>query len=128
MAASTALQQIGCRLAAPTTGGGVASLRCRCSYLIRLAMSVLTGVMATDGLRTVKTGLPRISSKAVTQCAAGIVGGGSGSMSRGDILLHVVNHTIYHHGHIADMIYQIPASPPATDLPVFLRDVPLALP
>jgi uncharacterized damage-inducible protein DinB len=53
---------------------------------------------------------------------------GSGSMSRGDILLHVVNHTIYHHGHTADMIYQIPASPPATDLPVFLRDVPLALP
>jgi uncharacterized damage-inducible protein DinB len=55
------------------------------------------------------------------------VGGGSGSMSRGDILLHVVNHTTYHRGHIADMIYQIPASPPTTDLPVFLRDVPLAL-
>jgi len=56
------------------------------------------------------------------------VGGGSGSMSRGDILLHVVNHTTYHRGHIADMIYQIPASPPTTDLPVFLRDDPLALP
>src|SRR5450631_1652265 len=34
----------------------------------------------------------------------------------------------YHRGHIADMIYQIPASPPTTDLPVFLRDDPLALP
>jgi uncharacterized damage-inducible protein DinB len=52
------------------------------------------------------------------------VGGGSGSMSRGDILLHVVNHTTYHRGHIADMIYQVPAHPPTTDLPVFLRDVP----
>jgi uncharacterized damage-inducible protein DinB len=56
------------------------------------------------------------------------VGGGSGSMSRGDILLHVVNHTTYHRGHIADMIYQIPAPPPTTDLPVFLRDAPQPLP
>jgi uncharacterized damage-inducible protein DinB len=55
------------------------------------------------------------------------VGGGSGSMSRGDILLHVVNHTTYHRGHVADMIYQVPAHPPTTDLPVFLRDVPPAL-
>ena len=52
------------------------------------------------------------------------IGGGSGSMSRCDILLHVVNHTTYHRGHIADMIYQIPAKPPTTDLPVFLRDYP----
>ncbi len=50
------------------------------------------------------------------------IGGGSGSMSRFDMLLHVVNHTTYHRGHIADMIYQIPAEPPTTDLPVFLRD------
>ena len=50
------------------------------------------------------------------------IGGGSGSMSRCDILLHVVNHTTYHRGHVADMIYQIPAKPPTTDLPVFLRD------
>ena len=51
------------------------------------------------------------------------IGGGSGSMSRCDILLHVVNHATYHRGHIADMIYQIPAEPPTTDLPVFLRDL-----
>jgi uncharacterized damage-inducible protein DinB len=50
------------------------------------------------------------------------IGGGSGSMSRSDILLHVVNHATYHRGHIAGMIYQIPAHPPTTDLPVFLRD------
>lgn len=55
------------------------------------------------------------------------IGGGTGSMSRGDILLHVVNHTTYHRGHIVGMIYQIPAQPPTTDLPVFLRDSARAL-
>jgi len=44
------------------------------------------------------------------------IGGGEGSMTRGDILLHVVNHTTYHRGHIAALIYQIPAQPPVTDL------------
>jgi uncharacterized damage-inducible protein DinB len=53
------------------------------------------------------------------------IGGGDGSMTRGDILLHVVNHTTYHRGHIAAMMYQIPASPPTTDLPVFLRNAAL---
>jgi uncharacterized damage-inducible protein DinB len=55
------------------------------------------------------------------------IGGGTGSMSRGDILLHVVNHTTYHRGHVASMVYQIPAYPPTTDLPVFLRDSARAL-
>jgi uncharacterized damage-inducible protein DinB len=50
------------------------------------------------------------------------IGGGNGSMSRGDIVLHVINHTTYHRGHIACMIYQVPAEPPTTDLPVFLRE------
>jgi uncharacterized damage-inducible protein DinB len=50
------------------------------------------------------------------------IGGDRGSMSRSEILLHVVNHTTYHRGHIAGMLYQIPAKPPTTDLPVFLRD------
>lgn len=53
------------------------------------------------------------------------IGGGEGSMSRGDILLHVVNHTTYHRGHIAAIMYQIPAKPPTTDLPVFLRNAAL---
>jgi uncharacterized damage-inducible protein DinB len=52
------------------------------------------------------------------------VGGGEGAMTRGEILLHLVNHTTYHHGFVADLFYQIPAQPPTTDLPVFLRDVP----
>lgn len=49
------------------------------------------------------------------------IGGGVGAMSRRDILLHVVNHTTYHRGHIADMLYHLDIRPPTTDLPVFLR-------
>ena len=52
------------------------------------------------------------------------VGGGDGVMTRNEILLHVVNHTSYHRGFVADMFFQVPARPPTTDLPVFLRDVP----
>lgn len=50
------------------------------------------------------------------------IGGGNGIMSRNDILLHVVNHTTYHRGHVADMLYHYSVSPPITDLPVFLRE------
>jgi len=50
------------------------------------------------------------------------VGGGEGAMTRGDILLHVVNHTSYHRGFVAQMFYEVPARPPTTDLPVYLRD------
>ncbi len=50
------------------------------------------------------------------------VGGGDGVMTRSEILLHVVNHTSYHRGFAADMFFQVPARPPTTDLPVYLRD------
>ena len=49
------------------------------------------------------------------------IGGGTGAMSRENILLHVVNHTTYHRGHVADMLYHLDVFPPQTDLPVFLR-------
>jgi uncharacterized damage-inducible protein DinB len=49
------------------------------------------------------------------------IGGGRGTMSRRDICLHVVNHTTYHRGHVADMLYHLGVFPPTTDLPVFLR-------
>lgn len=55
------------------------------------------------------------------------VGGGQGVMTRAEMLLHVVNHTTYHRGFVADLFYQVPAQPPTTDLPVFLRDVSLDL-
>ena len=54
------------------------------------------------------------------------VGGGDGALSRGDILLHIVTHTSYHRGFVAEMMYAVPGSdkPPTTDLPVYLRDAP----
>jgi uncharacterized damage-inducible protein DinB len=55
------------------------------------------------------------------------VGGGPSSMTRGDILLHVMNHKSFHRGFVGDMMNQVPARAPLTDLPVFLRDVPLNL-
>jgi uncharacterized damage-inducible protein DinB len=51
-----------------------------------------------------------------------LIGGNKGEMRRGDIMLHVVNHTSYHRGFVADLFYQVPARPPLTDLPVFLRE------
>ena len=50
------------------------------------------------------------------------IGGGEGLMSRGEMILHVVNHGTYHRGMVADMVHQVPAIPPVTDLTVFLRD------
>lgn len=51
-----------------------------------------------------------------------LIGGNKGAMRRGDIMLHVVNHTSYHRGFVADMFYQVPLRAPTTDLPVFLRE------
>jgi uncharacterized damage-inducible protein DinB len=50
------------------------------------------------------------------------IGGGEGVMTKGEMLLHLVNHTTYHRGFVADFFYQVPARPPATDLTVYLRD------
>lgn len=49
------------------------------------------------------------------------IGGGRGAMTRSAIVLHVVNHTTYHRGQAADILYHLGVFPPATDLPVFLR-------
>ena len=51
------------------------------------------------------------------------IGGGDGEMTRGEMLLHVVNHGTYHRGTVADLLNQAQVNPRATDLPVFLRDV-----
>jgi uncharacterized damage-inducible protein DinB len=51
-----------------------------------------------------------------------LIGGTPGVMTRGEILLHVVNHTSYHRGFVADLFYQVPARPPTTDLPVYMRE------
>ena len=51
------------------------------------------------------------------------VGGGEGVMTRREIVQHLVNHTSYHRGFVAQMMYDIPVRPPTTDLTVYLRDV-----
>ncbi len=51
------------------------------------------------------------------------IGGGQGTMTRGEMILHIVNHGTYHRGLVADMMYQVPLTPPSTDLPVFLREI-----
>jgi len=51
------------------------------------------------------------------------IGGGEGSMTRNEILLHIVTHSNYHRGHITDMMCQIPVRPPVTDMPVFIREL-----
>lgn len=55
-----------------------------------------------------------------------LIGGTPGTMTRNEILLHVVNHTSYHRGFVCDMFFQVPARPPTMDLPVFLREAPQA--
>ncbi len=50
------------------------------------------------------------------------IDGGDSTMTRGAILLHVVNHGSYHRGWIAEMFFEVPRKPPTTDLPVFLRE------
>lgn len=55
------------------------------------------------------------------------IGGGAGIMTRGEILMHIVNHTSYHRGFVAEMFYSAGHRPPTTDLSVYLRDVPQQL-
>jgi len=50
------------------------------------------------------------------------VGGGDGEMTRGEILMHLVNHATYHRGFVGDMLNQAQVKPRPTDLTVFLRD------
>lgn len=50
------------------------------------------------------------------------VDGKAGTMKRGEILLHVINHKTYHRGYVAEMLYQAGHRPPTMDIPVFLRD------
>ncbi len=51
------------------------------------------------------------------------IGGGDGAMTRGEIVLHLVNHGSYHRGFVADMLIQAQVKPPTTDLTVYLRDI-----
>jgi uncharacterized damage-inducible protein DinB len=48
--------------------------------------------------------------------------GESGTMSAGAMLMHVVNHASYHRGWVIQMYFEIPAMPPMTDLPIYMRE------
>ncbi len=48
------------------------------------------------------------------------IDGGAGVMTRGEILLHIVNHATYHRGHIGLMLNAAGVALPASDMPVFL--------
>jgi uncharacterized damage-inducible protein DinB len=53
------------------------------------------------------------------------VDGGPGRLSRGDMMLHIVNHHTYHRGFVGELMFQVPGHrAPTLDLPVFLRDAP----
>jgi len=51
-----------------------------------------------------------------------LLSGNKGEMAVRDIVLHLVNHTSYHRGFVGDLFYQVPAVPPLTDLPIYLRE------
>jgi uncharacterized damage-inducible protein DinB len=51
-----------------------------------------------------------------------LLSGNKGEMAVRDIVFHLVNHTSYHRGFVADLFYQVPAVPPLTDLPIYLRE------
>ncbi len=52
-----------------------------------------------------------------------LIGGNHGTMTRAEILMHIVNHSSYHRGFACDMFFQVPARPPVMDLPVFCREM-----
>jgi uncharacterized damage-inducible protein DinB len=63
-----------------------------------------------------------------------LIGGNTGRMSHGEILMHVVNHGSYHRGFVSDLLTQISAPRPSVDLPVYKRKLaegaipPLSMP
>jgi len=50
------------------------------------------------------------------------VGGGEGTMTRAEILLHLVNHATYHRGFVSTLMFPYKLDGKANDLTVFLRD------
>jgi uncharacterized damage-inducible protein DinB len=68
-------------------------------------------------------------SEAQTEASLGeelpfvFIGGEASAMTRGEMLLHIINHTSYHRGWVAEMFHAIPVKPPTTDLPVYLNQL-----
>ena len=50
------------------------------------------------------------------------VSGKSAEREKGNMLLHVINHKTYHRGWVSEMFFDVEATPPETDLSVFLME------
>jgi uncharacterized damage-inducible protein DinB len=50
------------------------------------------------------------------------VSGKHAEMEKGSMLLHVINHKTYHRGWVSEMFFGVGATPPETDLSVFLTE------
>lgn len=51
------------------------------------------------------------------------VSGKAGTMTRGGMFLHIVNHKTYHRGWVSQMFFDVGMKPPQTDLSVYLCEV-----
>jgi uncharacterized damage-inducible protein DinB len=49
------------------------------------------------------------------------ISGEKSRMTRGEMLMHVVNHATFHRGWVAEMFFQVPAKCPAADLTDFVK-------
>ena len=49
--------------------------------------------------------------------------GEDGQMTRLEMVMHIVNHASYHKGFVDILVEQIPAEAPASDFPVFLKEM-----
>ena len=67
-------------------------------------------------------GAPLGEDELATVIDFAFVDGGTGSMSRFEILMHLANHATYYRGFISDLLYQIPLQAGANDFTVFLQD------
>ena len=76
-----------------------------------------------DGFKIIAMKYTRLTPETAAEAIRfDYIGGGEGVMTRNEMLLHVINHSTYHRGFVADFFYQIPVQPPATDFTVYLRD------
>ena len=78
--------------------------------------SVEEGMVLNDRMRRIQQLLGVMAGQSM------IKSGYDTKMSAGAMLLHVVNHASYHRGWVIQMYFEIPAMPPMTDLPIYLRE------
>ncbi len=86
------------------------------------ALADLSGAMAALDTWYVDYADTLLAGEADQIVRFAFLNGGEGAMTRGEMILHVVNHATYHRGLVSDMMYQVGRVPTTNDLPVYLRD------